>query len=212
MIITGIERQKKNPRRYSIFIDGEYVLGIDRNVLADNGLRKGDTVDRTLIERLRTEDEFARAYLTALRFLSYRPRSEAEIRQRLEREEISDMTTDRIVAKLFDERQLDDRRFAEMYAESKMLRKPIGARRLRRELRQKGIDEAIINAVERLYCSSENEIENARLLAEKKLAADRTADPLKKKRRLADFLARRGYDWEIIQTILKEYIDEQSRI
>lgn len=205
MVITRIERQKKNPRRYNIYVDGEFALGLDRNVVADNGLRKGDRADTALLDKLRTADELIRAYQIALRFLSYRPRSEYEIRTRLEREEFLLQTIESIIAKLYDEGQLDDGRFAGMYAESKMLKKPIGAHRLRRELRQKGVDEEIIERIVRTHCSEETELQNARRLAEKKLAADRSKDPVKRKRRLADHLARRGFGWEVVGRVVNEY-------
>jgi regulatory protein len=208
MVITGIERQKKNPRRYNIYIDGEFALGLDRNVVADNGLRKGDTADERLLTRLRAADEFVRAYRIALRFLSYRPRSESEIRSRLEREELLPETTEQIIEKLRDEGQLDDKRFAEMYAESKMLKKPIGAHRLRRELRQKGLNDTIIRDVVQSYCSEETELNHARFLAEKKLAADRSDDPLKRKRRLADHLMRQGFGWDVVKRVMDEHFSK----
>jgi regulatory protein len=208
MVITGIERQKKNPRRYNIYVDDEFAIGVDRNIVVDNGLRKGDTITRAQLEALRGADEFLKAYQVALRFLSYRPRSEAEIRTRLKRDDTSEERIDRIIEKLRDEGQLDDRRFADMYAESKMLRKPIGAMRLRRELQQKGIDDTIIRSVELRYCNDEAELENARSLARKKLGIDRSTDPLKRKRRLADHLLRRGFKFDIIQTVTEEFFDK----
>lgn len=207
MVITKIEQQKKNPRRYNIYVDEEFAVGLDRNVIIDNGLRKGDPVDKKLLGKLRTADEMTRAYQIALRFLSYRPRSEAEIRTRLEREKLIPETIEQIVTKLYNERQLDDKRFAEMYAESKMFTKPIGAHRLRRELRQKGVSDTIIRHVELKYFNEETELKNARRLAEKKLATDRTKDPVKRKRRLADFLARRGFGWDVVSEIVGEYFD-----
>ncbi len=207
MVITRIERQKKNPRRYNIYIDDEFALGLDRNVVIDNGLRKGDRADKLLLEKLRTADELIRAYQVALRFLSYRPRSESEIRTRLEREKLLPETIEEIIIKLRDEGQLDDRRFAEMYAESKMFKKPIGAHRLRRELHQKGLSDTIIQHVVQTLCNEESELKNARYLAEKKLATDRTKDPLKRKRRLSDYLARRGFGWDVIRVIIEEYFN-----
>lgn len=207
MVITRIEQQKKNPRRYSIYVDGEFAVGVDRNVVIDNGLRKGDTIDDQMLKKLQTADELIRAYQIALRFLSYRPRSEVEIRKRLERDELLPETIDQIITKLYQEHQLDDKRFAEIYAESKMLSKPIGVHRLRRELRQKGISDTIIRHVEQKYCDDETELNNARLLAEKKLSSERTKDPTKRKRHLADYLARRGYGWDVVGAVLKEHFE-----
>lgn len=207
MVITRIERQKKNPRRYSIYVDEEFAVGVDRNVIIDQGLRKGDAIDDKLLTELQTADELIRGHQVALRFLSYRPRSETEIRKRLERDTFRPETIEHIIAQLYAEGQLDDKRFAEMYAQSKMLKKPIGAVRLRRELKQKGISDTIIRHVEQAFCDYETELNNAQQLAKKKLAKERTKDPIKRKRRLADFLVRRGFGWDVVSVVVEEFLD-----
>jgi regulatory protein len=208
MVITRIERQKKNPRRYSIYVDDEFVIGVDRNVIIDKGLRKGDSFDNRLLLTLRTADELIRGHQIALRFLSYRPRSEAEIRTRLDRETFQPETIEQIITQLYTEGQLDDKRFAEMYAQSKMLKKPIGAARLRRELRLKDISDTIIRHVEQSFCDYDTELNNARHLAKKKLASERTDDPVKRKRRLADYLGRRGFGWDVVSVVVEEFLDK----
>ena len=84
--ITAIEVQKKSPNRVNIHLDGEYAFGLARIVAA--WLRVGAELDEEKIKRLQAEDARERAIQQALLFLSYRARSESEIRQNLRKHEI----------------------------------------------------------------------------------------------------------------------------
>jgi regulatory protein len=204
MKITGIERQKKNPRRYNVYIDNEFGLGLDKNVIIDNGLRTGDEITESTLDTLRTEDAKVRAYQTAMRYLSYRPRSVKEIQSRLEREDIDDKIIGQTIGRLLEQNLIDDRKYAELFTESRIQHKPVGISRLRRELRQKGIAGQIIEEIEQRYFGDEDEYRRAFLLADKKLRSDRRTDPIGRKRRLAAFLGRRGFEWDTINRILEK--------
>ncbi len=203
MKITGIERQKKNPRRYNIFIDDSFEIGVDRNVVADFGLRRGDAVTETVLSELRDADAKTTAYQKALRFLSYRTRSVQEIRNRLERDSIPPKIIEYTVVKLLNQQLLDDSRFAETFAESKMMHRPVGMNRLRRELLAKGISRTIVEKVLDTYSSPESEYLHALQIARKKLQTDRSVESRVRRRRLAGLLARRGYSWDVIGRVLE---------
>jgi regulatory protein len=207
MKITRIERQKKNPRRYTIYIDNEFGLGLDKNVVIDYGLRTGDILTESILDELRESDTKVKAYQIATRFLSYRSRSIYELRTRLERDNIDSSIIDRTIQKLLDQQLLDDNRFAELFTESRILHRPVGISRLRRELRQKGIDEEIIARIEEQYFNDEDELKRAMQAADKKLRSDRSTDPLVRKRRLAAHLGRRGFNWDTINRLLEQLRD-----
>ncbi len=84
MIVTKIERQKKNPDRYSVFLDGSFAVGVRSPVLLRAGLRKGDDVSPETLDLLRSEEELGAARLAALRYAGRRRRTEQEIRKKLE--------------------------------------------------------------------------------------------------------------------------------
>jgi len=76
MIVTGIERQKKQPGRYSIFVDGEFAVGVGSEVLLAAGLRKGDEITTGTLDRLRNDEELRAARRIAARYLGTRRRTE----------------------------------------------------------------------------------------------------------------------------------------
>src|SRR5512144_2074949 len=86
--ITAIEVQKKSPNRVNIHLDGEFAFGLARIVAA--WLRVGQELSEEKIEQLQTEDAREGAFQQAMLFLSYRARSESEIRQNLRKHEFSE--------------------------------------------------------------------------------------------------------------------------
>ena len=85
--ITAITVQKKNPDRVNIYLDGEFAFGVARITAA--WLKNGDLLSEEKIARLLAEDEREWAYQQSLLYLSYRARSEKEIRQNLRKHEVS---------------------------------------------------------------------------------------------------------------------------
>ena len=73
----------------------------------------------------------------------------------------------------------------------------------RQELKNKGIGQEIIRDVFAEVFSGETEIETAEQVAEKKLSTMKTLDRLTRRRRLAGFLERKGFSFEIIRDVLK---------
>ena len=79
--ITAIEPQQKNPQRVNIYLDGEFAFGLAVVVAA--WLKVGQELGEEKIASLKMQDEREVTYQKALHFLSYRPRSSAEVRQNL---------------------------------------------------------------------------------------------------------------------------------
>ena len=83
-LITAIKAQKKK-ERYNVFLDGEFGFGIDAEALLKEKLAVGRELKDQEIKGLRDQAEFNKSYEKALNFLSYRPRSEREVRDYLEK-------------------------------------------------------------------------------------------------------------------------------
>src|SRR5437016_594850 len=97
--ITSIEREKRGPN-VAIFVDGEAWLHVHREVALEAGLRKGDLADEALRARLVEAGDRRRAYESALMLLSYRPRAEGELRQRLRGKGLPDAAIEHALARL----------------------------------------------------------------------------------------------------------------
>lgn len=150
--------------------------------------------------------EAARA--VAFRFIGYTPRSRAEVERRLARADFAPDIIEKILAECEAVGWIDDEAFAQRWVEDRADRKKFGAARLAAELRRKGIDkETVTEALS--ATSEEEELERARAAARSRWRADTVAglaaEELEtEKRKLVNFLQRRGFSWRIITQVLAE--------
>jgi regulatory protein len=200
--ITKVESQQHNAERVSIYIAGAFAFGIPAIEAARRGLAPGYALTATEIDELVVLDESARAVDAALQFLSYRPRSEYEVRQRLRRKGYPDAAIEHAVQRLLEWGYLNDRQFADFWLANRLEHSPRGERALMQELRRKGID--VETARDALGEQEVDEQAAALELARKRLPSLRNLDRPTRDRRLMGFLQRRGYGWEVIGPVLKE--------
>lgn len=139
MIVTKIERQKKDPDRYSLFIDGDFALGVRSATLDRTGLSRGDAVSPETLECLKADDEQGRARAAALRYAGRRRRTEHEIRTKLASLEFSPGAIEGAVLALRGSGLADDRAYVRAFIHDAQLHRPAGARLILYRLRGKGI-------------------------------------------------------------------------
>lgn len=204
--ITAIRDSTRNPERVAIDIDGRFAFAISRLLAAEHHLQVGLTLDETDLTALLAATEVERATDSALRFLAYRPRSTREVTDRLRQRGYSVQAIDAAIEKLRGWRYLDDQEFARFWVENRQENRPSGSRRLRQELRQKGVDgEVVEQAIEAFEV---DELPMAIELARKRAERLRGLDPIVRRRRLAGFLQRRGYNWDIVKPALDQVLGE----
>ncbi len=190
--ITAIVVQKKNPNRVNIDLDGEFAFGLAR--IAAAWLKNGDELDDEKIAKLLDEDTRERAYQQALLFLSYRARSEKEIRQNLLKHEISEEAIEETLQKLRDAGLANDNEFAQAWVENRNTFRPRSKRALTVELRQKGLDDEAIQA----SLSAVDEDALAYAAAQKRAARFKDLEWVEFRKKLSEFLARRGFSYSVI--------------
>lgn len=166
------------------------------------------------------DDEFAKFYNKALRFLSFRPRSEKEVRDNLAKKKSfgrgsgpSEATIELIIKKLKDYKFLDDLEFAKMWVQDRSLLKLKPLRVIKFELKQKGITEEIIEQVLSDSKEDEKDLEKAKKIIDKKISkylpAGRQVKGLEKQKireKLGRFLASRGFDYDTIKKSIDEVL------
>jgi regulatory protein len=147
------------------------------------------------------ESERARAY--AFLLLKFRLRSEEELRQRLKKKKFKDPVIRQTLIFLKEKAFIDDREFAKLWIASR-IKKPLGLIRLRQELRLKGVDQEIIDTqIEKIrqnYCEEEIVLK----VGEAKFAKLQGIEPYKAKRRLFQYLARRGFSPDTITNAIQQ--------
>jgi len=207
--ITAIEPQKRRQKRRSVFVDGEFFAGVGEEVVLALGLHVGQQVDAKRLEEMLRSEELRTAREDALKLLGYRSRSANELERRLKKKGYEDEIVRDVLASLTRVDLLSDERFTADWIRSRMASKPMGRTMLRWELRQKGIaPELIEEALEEI--DEEREFKAALALAEKKASKAAGGDAKAERRRLADFLRRRGFAWETVKRALNEVFGDEE--
>jgi regulatory protein len=205
--ITAIERQKRNPGRVNVFLDGEFAFGVPVNAVLDFGLKRGKVLTSVQIAELKELDEAAKATDAAIRLLTVRPRSTREIQLRLRQKQYDDATIEQVIERLREWKYIDDEAFARFWVENRESNRPRGRRLLEQELRFKGVDRgAVTQAIED---AGIDELAGALEIAREKLRSYEGLEPAVRDRRLGAFLARRGYGYDIVKRVLKELTGEE---
>ncbi|HUG15775.1 MAG TPA: regulatory protein RecX [Thermomicrobiales bacterium] len=205
-VITRIAPTQRDPERVSVFIDETFAFALPAILVAQRGLKRGDDLDEDAVRELEGIAVAERATEAALTFVSYRPRSEREVRDRLRRRAYPPAAIDYAIEKLRGWRYLDDKGFAEFWVENRVEHSPRGRRALASELAAKGVDRTVAGEV--LDNAELNEEAAALELARKRLRSLANLDPQTRRRRLSDYLARRGYGWDVVRPVLREVLDE----
>ncbi len=206
--ITAIEVQKRTPNRVNIYLDGEFAFGLARIVAA--WLRTGQELSEEKIEQLQAEDARERAFQQAMLFLSYRARSESEIRQNLRKHEIPEPVIEQTLERLRQDGLANDNQFARAWVENRTMFRPRSRRLMAMELRQKGLnEEAVSSAVE-----SVDDESLAYEAAQKRATRFKGLEWNEFRKKLSDFLARRGFSYSVIAPVVNRiwneaYKDEQ---
>jgi regulatory protein len=149
------------------------------------------------------EKELTKARNTAYRFLTYRSRSRMEIEAKLRDKEFSETIVEAVLADLARLGYVNDLQFAREWTRSRSRFRGFGRRRIGQELKHKGVEPEIIQEVFAEFFSEEAEIDTATRVAEKKLNAMMSLDRETRRRRLAGFLERKGFSFDVIRKVLK---------
>jgi regulatory protein len=200
--ITAIKPQKREPNRVNIHLDGSYAFGLTRLTAA--WLKVGQELSEDKIASLQADDDRERAYQQAMLFLSYRARSESEIRQNLSKHEFPEAVIEQTLERLRENRLADDQQFARAWVENRNTFRPRSRRALQMELRQKGIsNKAAQSALEGLdeeILAYEAGLKKARRL--------QSEDWNEFRKKLSEQLARRGFPYSVIAPVVSRIWNE----
>lgn len=194
--ITEIKQQVKRQDRYSIFIDGKYTFSLSENELMQSGIKINKSYSPSELEQFKQTAVLDKAYMRSLDLIMRRQRSEWEVRDYLKRKDYDLDTIEKTVDRLKKASYVDDAKFAESWIRNRRLLKSTSKRKLFTELKQKRVDESVINSA--LEEDETDEIQILKELVEKKRQQSRYQDDQK----LIAFLLRQGFDYEQIKEVL----------
>jgi regulatory protein len=204
--ITALRTGKGRSQRVSIYLDGEFAFSLDPEVVAREGLQTEQSLSAERVEVLVESDQHQRCLSAATRYLSYRPRSESELRDRLRRRGFDAETMEPVISRLKEQGLVDDAAFARYWAENRESFSPRSRWLTRVELRQKGItDDIIAKAVNVI-----DDEASAYKAALSKAHSLRQLDYEDFRRRLGEYLKRRGFSYGVLSHAVEQVWQDQK--
>lgn len=203
-LITKIKAQKSNPKRANIHLDGSYSFSITLDAIVSNGLKKGQQLCKSEVKTLIIESEKEKVLAKVLNFLSYRPRSQREITNRMKKYtshlELHKSTIEKEITNyLINHDLINDLSFAKWFITQRMRHRPRSQRRLMSELYAKGISNEI--AVQAIQDSAFDELNELQKVLKKKLKNQKLRPANKQK--IINYLLRQGFSYHDITQSLQ---------
>jgi regulatory protein len=199
--ITDIKPQQRRKNRFNIYVDGEFVLGVDTQMLAEAHLTVGERITKEKIQKLIEKVSLDKLLNKVYKFLAFRPRTEKEIRNFLFKKKVSETATALVVDRLKSQGHINDRQFAHWWIQQRSKFRPKGKRTLKKELLQKGLTGEVIEEVLETQIS---ESVLALRAAQKGYPKYKKLTPREFSRKMGQFLKRRGFSWEIIREVVDQ--------
>lgn len=211
MLVTDIKLQVKNPNRVSIYLDGRYSFSLTVDQLASFNFKKGDDLSLEEVEAYKDESSYGKLKAVALDYLLLRTRSKKEFRDYLFRKTLptydkkgkkiiryTDVQAKRIYEHFLNTKYLDDEFFAKTWVENRNLKKGVSKKKLYQELKQKGIEDHVIEQA--LGASGRDDLDELKKVLAKKAGRYKGDD-----NKLIRYLASLGFNYEDIKKAIEEF-------
>jgi len=187
--ITDIQVKKSNINKIRLFINDQFFIETDDNVIRELDLYIGKTVSKN------------------------RPRSEWEVRRKLEEKKFPHDIIENIIGWLKDKNLINDREFCLQWLKYQVNKKPSGKIKLKNELYKKRINRKIIESVIDSFFKQDNdELELAYQLIDKKSNSLRSKNIKLEPKKILNLLKSQGFSPQIIQQIYEERFENKDNL
>ncbi len=200
--ITAISIQQKNKDRVSIFVDGKYSFSLHINQLVEQKLAENQELTKQELEKLKELSGFGKLLEQSINWAFSRPHSFSELDQYLYKKRIDEPTKQKITNYLQEKDYINDQKFAEFWAQSRIRSKFPSRKLLVAELKQKGIDQSTINSTLTKLEFNEEE------MITKQLEKVKGKTKFKDSEKLKQYLFRKGFNYSLIN----EAIDKSANV
>ena len=198
--ITALRKQGGRRKRVNVYLDDKFAFSLDPEVVIKERLTVGQELSGDMISELTGADNFQRCLNAAAYYLGYRPRSESELRERLARLGFDTESIGAVLVRLKELGLVDDMEFARFWRDNRQAFSPRSGSMTRLELKRKGVAEEIIGEVLSTL-SDEDGAYRAALSRARRLSM---SDYQTFRRRLGEYLKRRGYGYGVITNAVEQ--------
>jgi len=202
--ITALRVGRNRRKQVKIFLNGKFAFNLEAEVAIKRGLQVGQELTDTQMEALARANISHRCLNAALHYISYRPRSEAELRKHLCQRGFDSDNVEAAISKLKEQGLVNDEAFAQFWKDNRESFSPRSQWLTKLELRRKGVDSNIADQV----VNTIDDENNAYRAALKKAPSLPLSEYQNFRRRLGSYLKRRGFNYEVINHCLEKVWQE----
>lgn len=204
IIISKIEQQKKNSKRYSLFAGDDFIIGISEQCLLEFNIQRGMELSPESLSKIQIRENLIAAREQSWRYLSRRPHSTKEMRDKLSIKKYTKDIIDEIISDLTDKDYLNDHSFSKELITDEIKYKRSGPLLIKSKLFKKGIPVNIFEPLINQHYPTEYQSENCLQLAKKKQKLIDKLDRKAQQVKLGNYLQQKGFTWDIISPIISE--------
>ena len=204
MIVKAVVPVDK--RKCKVFLEGDFAFVLYKSEAARFHIEEGNDLPAKTYEMIEEEILLKRARDRPLYLLQSQGRTQAEMIKKLKDDGYSQSVTERVLSFLQEYHFIDDNAYTENYIHVNKGRK--SKRQITYELQQKGVDRDQIRQM--LEENPVDEEETVRALLKKKTGG-RIPEDKKEIQKLAAFLGRKGFSYEVISRVLRDVADYKRR-
>jgi len=203
--ISSIRIQKNNPDRVSIFVDGVFLIGVTQKAVLDYNLAKGTSINLALYKELSQVDTVSKLEQYFLRLLARRMYVSSDLFQKAKNKDYAEATITSVIRKFTDKGWIDDHAFALAFARDKYHLNQWGPYKIKSALQAKGLPSKFINkAINEVFDKANSRETFEQLVKKRKRHFLREEDYLKRKKKVMDYLLRKGFSAEAISKHLDD--------
>lgn len=192
--ITSIQVQKNNKERYSIFINGQFLLGVAEQTLLECNLRKGVEITPAFFRKLQRKEGRFKVKSYMMKRLGRRDHARRELFNKARRKDYPQEIINCVLDELEQKGYLDEAKFAEKFASDKSKFSKWGPAKIKAHLLKKGISRSIAEqSIKKAFEEIDLEETFFNLVLKRKRRFLREEDPYKRKHKVLNHLARKGY-------------------
>ena len=200
MKITKLEKKK---RLYLMELDNDDKCYITEDTIVHFMLSKDKAISTEELIEIQGFAQFSYGKNLALYHLSFKARTEKEVREYLKKYDLDEKIISQVIANLKEDNWINDRQYAYSIINANQLSGDKGPYVLAQKLSQKGVAKSTIEGVLKDF----DYTEVAQRVAKKQYAKyARKYEGYELKQRLTQVLARKGYDFSDIASALREYL------
>ncbi|TYP92609.1 regulatory protein [Fodinibius salinus] len=193
-VISAVSVQKNDKERYSIFVDDEFLIGIAEHTLLKFNLAKGDTITPSLFRKLQRQEGRSVVKSYMMKLLGRRDHARKELFTKAIRKDYEKDVIEDVLNELQQKGYLNEAKFADKFASDKSRLNKWGPQKIKSHLFKKGIPNKIAEqSIQKTFEDVDLKQRFLDLVLKRKRRFLREEDVYKRKKKVVDHLARKGY-------------------